>query len=237
MLPPLSSPVPTPRGTPWREPFVVGAAGAFFAAAMAIVYGIAVLTVLFTAYNGFFGIFANPLGVILGTVFSGALLIHLFGLYGLWRNYGSTLAIATFVYGFIAVIVFLLANVLAPFSVQVQCFSYGYCVTSTALWGFLLVLLGLVLLGVLFILEGVSFLLIRRFTGMQNPALAGGIISIVGGSLIVSILMAFLGGFFVAAVALILEGFVLVKAPLPSIPAMAAFSPSFPTAPPPYGSR
>jgi hypothetical protein len=154
------------------------------------------------------------LGLALSAAFSVSLLLALFGFHGLWRNYGSAMGAATFAYGLIAIILFLVSSVLTLFAVQTICEFWG-CYTIFASWGLILIIVSLVLLGVAFILDGVAFIVARRFTGLQGGAVAAGVLFIVGGSFVTSILLALFGGFFVLAPAFILGGIVLLRAPVP----------------------
>jgi len=210
--------VPKPRGVPSRSPFLVGATGHFFAAAMCIVYGIAVLLLSFFFYFGL-----SLIGLILEVILFVALVLHLVGFYGLWRNYGSGMAGATFAYGLVASIFFMIASVLSLFAFG----GYSYYV-----WAIILVIVSYVMLGVMFILEGVAFLVVRRFTSLPGAAIAAGVLFIIGGSFVTSILLAFYGGFFVLAPALIIGGVVLVKSPVPGLGAYPPGVPQYGMAPP-----
>jgi len=210
--------------------FVVGAAGSFCAAAMAICFGLGSLLVFFSTQVGLVGVFAATIGLVLGVALSVAMLLHLVGFYGMWRDYGSPIGAATFGFGVAAIGVLLLTSVATPFSVTMSC-HWGYCYTQVPLWAQILSILALVLLGVLLMLEGVAMIAVRRFTGSPGLAIAGGVVSIIGGSLVVSILLALLGGFFVVTVGLLLDGMVLVQARLPlARPAARRVSPPAPTA-------
>lgn len=218
--------VPKPRGVPSRSPFLVGATGHFFAAAMCIVYGIAVLLLSFFFYFGL-----SLIGLILEVILFVALVLHLVGFYGLWRNYGSGMAGATFAYGLVASIFFMVASVLSMFAYQYLCYGYN-CYPTLSFWGLILVLVSYVMLGVMFILEGVAFLVVRRFTSLPGAAIAAGVLFIIGGSFVTSILLAFYGGFFVLAPALIIGGVVLVKSPVPGLGAYPPGVPQYGMAPP-----
>jgi len=220
MFPP---PPPQPGGVPTRWPFVLGAVGHFFAAGASIAYGIGML--LFSRYS--FGFFGGLLGLVLGVVLSAALLLHLAGLYGMWRNYGSRLGASAFAFGLAAVLVFLLANVLAL--VLSDC-TY-YCYPSAP--GVILGLTSLVLLGILFILEGAAYTVTWRFTWMWGSAIAAGVLFIVSGSFITSVLLAVFGGFFMLVPALIIGGIVLLMAPPPRAPVAYQMAGAYGAGPPP----
>ena len=208
-------PIPRPRGVPSRTPFVVGAVGHFFSAAMVIVYGVGSLWLvgLSYLYQGF------PLMVvILAGILFAALVIHLVGFFGLWKNYGSGVGAGAFAYGLIAATMFLVTNVLSLFAVERTCYNYypPYCYERVASWWVAFAIASVVMLGVMFILDGVAFLVARRFTPIPGAGIAAGVLFIVGGSLVTSIIMATFGGFFVLVPAFIIGGVILLRAPLPA---------------------
>jgi len=145
-----------------------------------------------------------------GSLLFVALVVQLFAFHGMRWNYGSSAGAATFGYGLAAVIFFIVAMVLAPVSTN-YIYPYGYDQT----WGLALTFASWVALGVLFILEGVSYLSTRYFMG--NPALSTsvGVLFIVGGSFISTVFLAIYGGFFVMVPAFILGGILHLGAPLP----------------------
>jgi len=208
-------PVPRPRGIPSRTPFVVGAVGHFFSAAMSIAYGVGSLLLIGLGYL----YRANPLVVvILAGVLFAALVLHVVGFLGLWKNYGSGVGAGAFAYGLIAATMFLVANILSLFAVEQYCTGgyYPYCYERIAPWSTALTLASIVMIGVMFIVDGVAFLATRRFTPIPGAGIAAGVLFIVGGSLVTSIVMATFGGFFVLVPAFIIGGVILLRAPLPA---------------------
>lgn len=216
---PWMKPQPMPRGPPTRAPFLAGAVGHFLAAGGAIAYGIgAVVAVSPGAFL-----------ILLAPIFSGALLVQLPGFWGFRRNYGSRMGLATFVYGLAAVTFFLIVNIILV-----------AVVPGVFLGGVPLVLFiaAFVTLGALFILQGVAFILVRRFVGSAGLSLATGILFIIAGSFIAVILGIVLGGFFLLVVPMIMGGITLLLAPVPSLPVQ--YGPGVavpPTAPPPAPSQ
>lgn len=70
-----------------------------------------------------------------------------------------------------------------------------------------------VLVGVMFILDGVAFLVNRHFT-LPGASIATGVLFIIAGGFVCSLLLAPVGGV-VAMPAFIIGGIVLVNAPIP----------------------
>ncbi len=200
-------PPPRPHGTPSRSLFTVGAVGHFVAAGMTIPFS------LFTLGFGFglgfsFGFFSlYPIATTV--LMSVGLVVQRVAFYGLWRNYGTRLGLAAFVYGLAATVTFL-AAVLA---LGLQLFGGGPrpividpIFTYFAIGSF-------VAFGVMFILDGCAFILARHY---MNPgaSISAGVLFIVAGGFVCSLLFAFFGGL-LAMPALIIGGIVLVTAPIP----------------------
>ena len=212
-------PVPTPKGPPTRTPFVLGAVGGFLAAGFLIPYAI------FGGFAGFFGFFfgfgfSRILGLALDVALFVSLLLHLFALWGFWRNYGSQMGIASFAFGIVALVLFLVAAIVSNLAS-----SFGLIVV---------ILAGLILLGVMFILEGAAYIVVRLFVGSQGASIAAGILFVLAGAFICTLYFGFIGDI-LAVPATIIAGIVLLKAPLPF--AAGAPLPSYPylMAPPPLG--
>jgi hypothetical protein len=129
-----------------------------------------------------------------------ALVLQLIGFYGFWRNYGSRLGIAAFIFGLVATIVYLSTTALVVY------FGGGFALVFPyfAAW---------VLLGVMFILDGAAFIVNRHFV-LPGASIAAGVLFIIAGGLICSILLASAGAI-VAMAALIIGGIVLASAPIP----------------------
>lgn len=158
---------------------------------------------------------AQVLYPVLTALFVGGLVAHLYGLFGTWRNYGSPLGYATFVYGWIATVVFLGSLV-----VLTALSAAGvYSSFSGGLYGGFK--LGLVLLGILFILEGLVHLVPPALSSSLEHRIAAFVLFVVGGALL--IFVSYLGAF-VLVPACLLAGKIFAKAPLTPAP------PSPPTA-------
>ncbi len=205
-------PPPRPRGIPNRSLFLVGAVGHFVAAGMAIPFALFSLGFGFGFFFGFFSIFALASAVMMSV----GLVIQLIGFYGFWRNYGSRLGLATFAYGLAATAVFLAATATETFN-RNPFFVY-------------IAAAGFVTIGVMFILDGAAFIVIRNYTN-PGASIAAGVLHIIAGGFVCSLLFAVVGGI-LAMPALIIGGIVLVSAPVPVLYApRAAYGPAEPQPP------
>lgn len=202
--------------------------GSFLSAGFSVPYGILSFVTARYYYFGGMGVW----GLVFGVTLSVALLLHLAGMYGMWRNYGSRLAAATFAFGLAAVSLFLLANVF--WGLFEDCSLYPYTCRAPAATD-LFLFVTLILVGVMFILEGAAYIVAGRGGG---TAIAAGVLFIVGGSFITSFVIAPFAGFFLLEPALIVGGIFLLMAPVPSVAAMEGRPPEYlagprPAAPPP----
>ncbi len=190
---------PEPTGPPTRAPLIVGSVGHFLAVGGVIAYGIVL----------YLSTFADSFVVLLfvGPFLAGTLLVQLSGFWGLRRNYGSRMGLATFSYGLIAVVLFLVANTLFA------TFGPG---TSTVI---VLFVASLVALGIMFILQGIAFILVRHFMRSAGLSLATGILFIIVGSLIALVFTAIFGGFFALVAPMVMGGITLALARVPPWPA------------------
>lgn len=198
---PWMVPQPQPTGTPTRGPFVAGAVGHFLLAGGAVIFGIAAP---FSFFPGGFLVF-----LFVAPILAGGLFVQLTGFWGFWRNYGSRTGLATFVYGLAAVVFFLIANVLVAVTSPFGGFPGAVPI--------ILFIVAFVVLGALFILQGVAFILVRHFVRSPGLSLATGILFIITGSLIGLVLGAIFGGFFLLVVSTIMGGITLLLASVPSL--------------------
>lgn len=194
-------PMPRPHGIPSRALFLTGAVGHFIAAGMAIPFAFFGVSTSFLFFGGsFFFSFFSLLLLAIATMMSVALFLHLIGLYGLWKNYGSRLGMAAFIFGLIATSVYLSSTV--------------YLILGPRDFSLLIVYLaGWVLLGVMFIMDGATFIVNRHFA-MPGASIAAGVLFIIAGGFFCSILLASAGAI-IAMPALIIGGIVLAGAPIP----------------------
>jgi hypothetical protein len=203
-------PILSPRGVPNRSLFIVGAVGMFLTAAIAICLGV---LGLFSFQYFFYGFFSGSLAIIsliLGVLFYIGLLMGLFGFYGFYRNYGSGMGVAAFGFGIIATTFFLVSQIVSVLAVNASPWYYGPSILAL-----LISIVGLILLGVLFIIEGVSFMTARHFSQTGEINLAAGMMFVLAGSFFCSFFIAYFGGFIILAVSAIIGGIVFVKSPIP----------------------
>ena len=215
-----SPPPPRPRGIPNRGLFLIGAGGQFFVAGAAVGLGIALLMNYMTEA------LTSPLHFIMGLLLSVAFFIGLVGFYGLWRNYGSALGAVTFGFGLAAAIVYLIAVVLAFLLRTQEC--YFECYSYLPAWAMILYFVAFIFLGVTFILEGVSYIVSRNHLGTAGGAVGAGVVSIIGGAFLCSVVLAVYGGLFVVTAASIVGGIVFALA---RVPFVAASRPPWPASP------
>jgi len=203
---PAPPPVPRPRGAPTRIPFTIGGIGHFFAAGMAIPLALFGLAFGFGFFFFFGSGFATTLFIIVTSTVSAALLIHLVGFYGLWRNYGSQLALATVIFGLVAIATFLSTSALVAT-------RFGGVGPASAFLIAILVVVSDILLGVMFILEGCTYIVNRYFL-LPGGSIAAGVLFTIAGGFLCSIILGFIGAI-LSMPALIIGGILLVKAPIP----------------------
>src|SRR5438034_6344058 len=108
-------PTPRPHGIPSRALFLAGAVGHFISAGMAIPFAFFGVSFSFFFFGGsFFGFFSLLL-LAIAVVMTVALVLHVVGYYGLWKNYGSRLGMATFIFGLVATSIYLASTVYVVF--------------------------------------------------------------------------------------------------------------------------
>jgi len=210
----IQTPNPTPPTiTPLRWPFLIGSIGHFLAAGVSIPYG--VMALLFVPFPGVLAGWWY-----LSVLLSMGLLLQSFTFYGIWRGYRSRIGAYSFGAGFVAALSFLVLGFAARLACDV---STWYCY-RTAGFGLDFFILSIVLLGIASILEGLAIWTIRGFTEVPHDAFAASVMYCIAGAFFLSIALAFFGGFFALAAALIAGGVVLRKAPV--FPAVAAPAPT-----------
>ena len=129
-----------------------------------------------------------------------------------------------FAFGPFASLLFLGANIAAHYS----CEEPYSCYRGLGHPALTSVVFGLVLLGVVAMLDGMVFVSNRRLTRCPDEAQAAGALCIAGGACLASVLLAILGGFFVLGAGLLIGGVVLVR---PSCPIGARSMDSSPSSP------
>ena len=199
----------------------MGAAGQFFLTASAITMGILFLVDFRT------GLGASAPQLVAGALLFAALTLQLAGFYGLWRNYGSSMGVVSVGFGLAAGILFLLGVLFAFLLREERCYGYYIepsCYYSVPIWVSILLFLGLIFLGVLFILEGVSYLVSRHHLGNVGGAVGAGVVSIIGGAFLCSVVLAVYAGMFVVAAATIIGGIVFAQAKVPVLAAGGPWS-------------
>ena len=197
--PPPAWPAPArpyvqPARSPARDAFVIGAVGSFFSFASSIAFAFFLFPGIL--YATFFVVVPFFVGMVL----------EVLGFYGLWRAYGSSIGAATFAYGLAALATFLVA--IFVYSV----FAYRYFTTWPGLSYAVFYVAGWVALGVLFILQGVAFLVDRAALGMSGLGVAAGVLFIVGGSFVATVIFAPFGGLFILIPAFVLGGLIMLQA-------------------------
>ncbi len=163
-------PQPKPVGSPSRVWFILGAMGHFFSAAASLAFGVSMLLFFFYP-SGLMLAFGIPLFV--------ALVLQLFAFHGMRWNYGSLMGAATFGYGLAAIIFFLVAASVA----QLTLVRYYYGGSYYSTLGIVLIIVSWIALGLLFVLEGVAYIVTRGFMGNPGLSIAVGVLFIVGGAL------------------------------------------------------
>jgi hypothetical protein len=202
-------PVLAPRGVPNRSLFIVGGIGMFLTAALAICLGVlGMFSFQYFFYSYYWGPFAIIL-LVLGVLFYIGLLMGLFGFYGFYKNYGSGMGVAAFGFGIIATTFFLVSQIVSVLTVSTSYWYYGPSILAI-----LLSIVSLILIGILLIIEGVSFMTARHFSHTGEINLASGIMLVIAGSFFCSFFLAYYGGYILLAVSAIIGGIVFVKSPI-----------------------
>lgn len=189
-----------PRLIATRPSLRIGATGHFVAGAASIPFGFILLIVLI----GGIGALSREFHV--SVVLSAGLFMHSFTSFGFWRSYGWRIGAGAFVGGMVASSLMLASGLLA----SVSCDEPPYCYRGMPGDAPLLLEASFVALGVTSIMEGVMLLMVRTLARSPPAASVGAGLHIVAGTLLVSVLGAFLGGFFVLAVALWVSGAVVM---------------------------
>ena len=188
--------IPRPRGIPNRSLFLAGAVGSFVAAGAAIPFAYFTLASgLGLSMGSLFSVEALTAGVLMSV----GVALHLVGTYGLWRNYGSRVALAAVLSGLAALPIFITIML--------------YLVLTTSLIYFVFAFTGFVVIGVMFILDGIAYIANRHFV-LPGVSMATGVLSIVAGGFLCSVELGFMGGL-IAMPALIVGGIVLASTPIP----------------------
>ncbi|HEV8595039.1 MAG TPA: hypothetical protein VGR51_05870, partial [Thermoplasmata archaeon] len=183
--------------------------GNFLAAGVSLAFGVFELFL--------FNLF--PIGTELGLeyllifaiVLSTSLLIQLLVCCSSLRIHDSRIGGTAFGIGVVSVTVFLLGSAALLLTRRTVCDALTGCITTVAPAALIAYFIGIVLLGVMFILEGVIYVTHRRETGNPEAALIGGVLFVFGGGLICTVFLAIFGGFFVVASGMIVEGVVMSK--------------------------
>lgn len=199
--------------------FLVGAIGHFFSAGMAIP---SVIFSLGLGFAFFFGGFGTVLFLVVAAMAYAGTVVHLVGFYGLWRNYGSQLALGTFVFGFVAVGYSVAATVFF--------FTIGLPGGFPSFFTSIVFLPVPILFGVLLIVEGCAYIVNRDFL-LSGTAIAAGVLFIIAGGFVCSVLLDFVGSV-LSIPALIIGGILLTKAPIPVVYAVPGMPEPVPVAPP-----
>jgi len=195
-----------PRVVRGRQLFSVGAGAHFLAAALIAAYVFLILSGVPSL------VFIRHGGLALSVALSGALLLHTLAYLGCWRTFGMKIAGVAFVFGLIAASLFLATAVWAYELCEAPYYCYGWLTFASP------IIIGFVLLGVIFVLDGVVLLLMPRFVPTPGYSVEAAVLLIFGGSLLMCVLVAGIGiGLSVLLAALIVAGDVLAKAPRASV--------------------
>lgn len=223
-------PPPRPIGIPDARLFRAGAVGMILMASTGILAGISFFVDGFLWYSA-----SNyPIWVPISGVFvMVSSILCAVGYFGKYKNYGSAMGAAAGIYLLIGGILFF---VLTFASIRQVSFG-GYYYSSTiytyytrdvfTFWG------GYILFGVAPILLGVSHIISRHHMLLPGLNIATGVLLIIGGSFIISLILSFVG-FFIMCAAGICGAIAFAKAPVYD-PASLPPAMSPPAYPPAYG--
>lgn len=193
-----------PRIIPTRWLFRLGSTGHFIAAAASIPIGI-FLSFLLIGGGGY----DLARGFLVFGLLSIGIFLCSFGSYGFWRDY--RLKIAAVALGTqIAASLFL---VVSSLEARVACDEPGDCYRGFGASALFVV--GFLVLGLSSIIEGVGIVAVGSFTRHTLTACAAGVLLIVAGAILMSLLLVIYGAFFVLAAAHLVSGIVVDSVPDP----------------------
>jgi len=195
---------PRPRGPPRKGLLQAGAGGLFMLAGSSIAAGVLELMFGFTSFYGY------PWWIpVVGVLMLSSLVLSSVGYFGKYHNYGSEMGAGTGIFALIAGPMFL-----ALTAGGIESYDFGrlgitsyYSIRPELFWT------GYILLGVAFILMGTSHILSRNHLTIPGLCVAAGVLMIIGGSLIITLVLSF-AGYFVLGAGGILGGINLLKAPV-----------------------
>jgi hypothetical protein len=191
--------------------FKLGAIGSFFIAGVAILLGLMTLNIL---TNNFGMAFASDLIFIMFIVstmmFLVACVIKCIGYYGFFSAYGSSFGIVSLVIGVIAPLFLWIFTFMGINYHDRFYFNGGLYHIEMQVW------LGHLFVGVMLILMGISFILVRDFTNLSGASVAAGTLLIFAGALFIAGLGLYAVAWFILAAGEIAAGMVFAFARLPA---------------------
>jgi hypothetical protein len=135
--------------------------------------------------------------------FVGCLLLS-FGFLGFFKQYGSQSALAAAVLGIVFSVLFILLTFIGLGSGG---YYYGYHWIGIEVW------FAHILVGITFIIMGISILLNGKHTGLRGIGIITGIMYIVSGGMLIGFLGFFAVAWFTLIVSAIMSAIVFLKAP------------------------
>ena len=231
-MPPVHYPAPPrPRGNPDRRYFRAGTVGLILLAATGLIAGISdILQGYLSFYESSYPIWVP----ITGTFVMVSSILGAVGYFGKFKNYGSGMGLAAGIYLLIGGVLFFALTYLA---IEPRSYDSGYESVVRYYSATLLMWAGHIVFGVAPILLGVSHFVSRYHMTLPGLNIASGILLIIGGSFVISYILAPVG-FFILTAAAICAAIAFAKAPVyePESLPQAQVPPGYPTAyPPAYG--
>lgn len=186
--------------------FIGGTIGSFITAISAILLG-----VLFLMYVISYGEFEGawlPFFVIALLLFTVGALMKAMGCYGFYRVYGSHFGILAMVFGIIGTVLFLALALVSinHYESSYNYYSYSYYWLGVEVW------IGMIFAGIMFILSGIAFIMVKDYTGVKGATISTGIIQIVAGGMLIGLLGYVGAAWFLLACAEFISGIVFAKA-------------------------
>ena len=170
-----------------RGLFALGGTGAIIMTVASVIMAVFALWPLWIFSYSFVWYLVLVTGLIqllIGSVFVGI------AYYAFYRHFERPMGIAGLVFGVICSVALLVFGVIGMFPIMTYGPYYPYFPSP---FGAVLYWLGLLLFGTMLVIWGVASIVIRKSTSMPGLSLATGIVLIIAGGFVASLLLAFVG--------------------------------------------
>lgn len=188
--------------------FKIGAIGFFLSTATLMICGFAGFFRISTYY------YWTRTSLLIEIPLASTILVSLFGFLAFKKYYNSQFSGMVFKVGLLFVVIFIIRSILPIFVVEPYCQYYVACPSEVRGRELLLNIFGIILLGCLYILQGIAFIIVKDYTGHSTLSLAAGVVLLIGGSIFSTFFVMFIGSFILFA-AVVVAGIALAQARVP----------------------